>query len=160
MDQIILSAACRIIVGKTGRRLPAYANIREAYVNGPFADYFLYNPPVSVKSLYKYANATTPYPHFLARHYGGSKGYRRTLSDMMGICDACPSIILLRQIQDELYRWVSAYLPVEEACAVCQHYIASDAGRREIAVFFADVVHSAINRENDGNRPTDVSKQL
>lgn len=159
MDQIMLTAVCRIIVGRTGRRLPAYVNIQEAYVNGLFADYHLYNPVVSTKTYYKYANASTPFPHLFARHYGGSTGYRRTLSDMMGICDACTSITLLRQIQDELYRWVSAYLPAEEACAVCQHYIASDAGRREISVFFADVMHHALCRENDGNRPTDVNKQ-
>lgn len=160
MDQIMVAAVCRILVGRTGKRLPAYANIREAYVNGLYADYYLYNKPVSVKSFYKYSNTSAPYPHFLSRHYGGSKGYRRTLSDMMGICDACPSITLLRQIQEELYQWVSAYLPAEEACMVCQHYIASGAGRREISVFFADVMHHALCRENDGNRPTDAGKSL
>lgn len=160
MDQIMLSAVCRIIVGRTGRRLPAYSGIREAYVNGLFADYFLYNPAVSTKTYYKYANATTPYPHFLARHYSGPNGYRRTLSDMMGICDTCTSIVLLRQIQDELYQWVSVYLPVDEASAVCQHYVASNADRREIAVFLADGMHHALSRNNGENRPTDVNTYL
>lgn len=160
MDQIMLAAVCRILVGRTGRRIPAYPGIRDAYTKGLFADYYLFNAVVSTKTYYKYASATTPYPHFLERHYSGPKGYRRTLSDMMGICDACTSIVLLRQIQEELYQWVSAYLPAEEACAVCQHYIASDAGRREISVFFADVMHHALCRENDGNRPTDAGKSL
>lgn len=159
MDQIMLSAVCRTIVGPTGRRLPAYSGIREAYTH-LFADYYCFNSIVCTKSFYKYANASTPYPRFLFRHYGGSKGYRRTLSDMMGICDGCTSLTLLGQIQAELYQWVCAYLPAEEARAVCQHYVATNAGRREIAVFWADVMHSAINRENDGNRPTDESKGL
>lgn len=160
MDQIMLAAVCRIIVGRTGRRLPAYPSIRKAYINGLFRDYYLYNPPVSTKSLYKYANRSVAYPHFLYRHYNGSKGYRRTLSDMMGICDACTSITLLRQIQYELHQWMSGYLPAEEAGTVCQHYVASDTSRHEIAVFWADVMHHAICRNNDGNRPTDVTNQL
>ena len=134
--------------------------IRRAYINGLFRDYYLYNPPVSTKSLYKYANRSVAYPHFLYRHYNGSKGYRRTLSDMMGICDACTSITLLRQIQYELHQWMSGYLPAEEAGTVCQHYVASDTSRHEIAVFWADVMHHAICRNNDGNRPTDVTNQL
>lgn len=158
MDQIMLAAACRIIVGRTGRRLPAYSGIREAYTKGLFADYYLYNPVVSTKTMYKYAGSSTPFPHFLARHYSGPNGYRRTLSDMMGICDTCTSIVLLRQIQNELYQWVSAYLPADEASAVCQHYTASDAGRREISVFFADVMHHALCRNNGENRPTDAGK--
>ena len=89
MDQVMLSAVCRTIVGRTGRRLPAYTDICEAYTKGLFADYYLYNPMVSTKTYYKYANAAVPFPHFLNRHYSGASGYRRTLSDMMGICDAC-----------------------------------------------------------------------
>ena len=160
MDQIMLNTACRIIVGRTGRRLPAYPGIREAYINGLFKDYYLYNPPVSTKTLYKYTNRSVPYPRFLAHHYCGPKGHRRTLSDMMGICDACTSISLLRQIQDELYQWVSSYLPVVEAGTVCQHYVASDANRHEIAVLLADVMHHALCRDYDGNRPTDAGKSL
>lgn len=156
MDQIMLSAVCRTIVGRTGRRLPTYSSIRDAYTKGLFADYYRYNPIVSTKTYYKYANASTPYPHFLMRHYSGANGYRRNLSDMMGIVDACPSITLLRQIQGELHQWISAYLPMEEACAVCQHYVATNASRREIAVYLADIMHHAICRKNVINRPTET----
>ena len=160
MDQIMVSAVCRIIVGRTGRRLPAYLGIRDAYAHGLFADYYLYNPVVSTKTYYKYAAATTPHPHFLFRHYGGSKGYRRTLSDMMGICDSCTSIVMLRQIQDELHQWVSVNLPADEARTVCQHYVESDADRLKIATFMADVMHHALCRNNGGNRPTEEGKGL
>lgn len=160
MDQILLSATCRIIVGRTGRRLPVYSGIRAAYTTGLFADYYRLNPILSTKTYYKYTNATTPYPHFLPKHYSGPKGYHRTLSDMIGICDACTSISLLRQIQDELYQWVSSYLPAEEAGTVCQNYVAPDAGRHEIAVFWADVMHHALCKDYDGKRPTDVNNQL
>ena len=79
---------------------------------------------------------------------------------MIGICDTCTSIVLLRQIQKDLYQWVSGYLPAEEARTVCQNYVASDASRHEIAVFWADVMHHALCRDYDGNRPTDVNNQL
>lgn len=160
MDQIMLNAVCHIIVGRTGRKLPVYSNIRNAYTKGLFADYYLYNPVVGTKTYYKYANTSAPYPHFLLRHYSGPKGYRRTLSDMMGICDACTSIVMLRQIQSELYHLVSTYLPEDELYTVCQHYVASDASRHEIAVFWADVMHHALCRENVGNRPTDAGGNL
>lgn len=160
MDQIMLAAVCRHIVGRTGRRLPAYSGIQEAYTKGLFADYYLYNPTVCAKTCYKYADSATPFPHFLERHYSGSKGYRRTLSDMMGICDACTSIALLHQIQEELHQLVSTFLPPEEASAVCQHYVPSSASRREIAVFFADVMHHAICPDIVANRPTGLSGQV
>ena len=147
MDQIMLAATCRIIVGCNGRRLPAYPDIRAAYTEGLFADYYRYNPYVSTKTCYKYANASTPYPHFLERHYGDPGGYRRNLSDMMGIVDACSSITLLRQIQSELHQWVSAHLTAEEADAVNCNYVAQDANRREVAIYLADVVHYALCRK-------------
>ena len=132
----------------------------ETDTEGLYADYYHYNPYVSTKTYYKYANASTPYPHFLEQHYSGPSGYRRNLSDMMGIVDACPSITLLRQTQSELHQWVSAYLTAEEADAVNCNYVAQDANRREIAIYLADVVHYALCRKNVGNRPTDVGVSL
>ena len=149
----MLSAVCRILVGHNGRRLPAYPDIQAAYTLGLFSDYFKYNPFISRKTAYKYANATMPYPHFLVRHYVSPGGYRRTLSDMMNLVDACPSIFLLRQVQKELRQWVEGHLPAEEAAAVCQNHIAEIASRREIAVFFADTMHYALTRHHVGNRP-------
>lgn len=153
MDQYMLAKTCRTIVGRYGHRLPAYTDIRSAYMYGLFADYHTYNPSVSIKSCYKYANGSTPYPHFLARHYGGANGYRRTLGDMMGIIDACPSITLLWQIQRELYSWVTRYLPPEEVESVCRNYVDQNATRQEMAKFLADIMHHAICRENVANRP-------
>ena len=85
MNQIMLAAVNRIIVGPAGRRIPAYGSIHAAYTLGLYANYYRYNPTVSVQTIYKYANHTTRYPHFWAHHYAGSDGYRRNLSDMMGI---------------------------------------------------------------------------
>lgn len=146
MDQIMLLAICHTIVGRNGKRLPAYADILSAYIYGLFADYFACNPHVTRKTIYKYANGTTPYPHFLIRHYGGVNDYRRTLSDMMNIVDSCPSITQLRQIQDELQQWVSVYLPPEEAYVVNRNYVIHNANRRQIAEYLADVMHHAICR--------------
>lgn len=160
MDQVMLAATCRTIVGCNGRRIPAYPDLRTAYTQGLFADYYRYNPYVTTKTYYKYANTSTHYPHFMEKHYSGSGGYRRNLSDMMGIADTCTSVTLLRQIQSELHQWVSAYLPQGEADVVNRNYAAQDAGRREIAVYLADVMHCAICCENVGNRPTEMGVHL
>ena len=148
MDQTMLVNINRIIIGPTGRRLPAYADIKEAYVKGVYADYYQYNPTLCIKSYYKQSKGAAPYPHFLGNHYSGSSGYRRTLSDMSGICNACCSISLLHQIQEELYQWVTAYLPPDEASALCRHYVKSDADRDQIAGFFATVMHHAHGRKS------------
>lgn len=147
MHQIMLAAVCRIIVGPTGRRIAAYGNIHTAYTQGLFADYYKYNPPVTNKTCYKYANRTTPYPHFLARHYSGASGYRRSLRDMMGVVDACPSINLIRQTQSEVHNWVTAHLPPNAAQTLSQNYVNQSAARREVAAYLADVMHYAINAE-------------
>ena len=160
MDQRMLSALSRIIVGRNGRRLPSYANIKQAYIKGLFADYYCYNPHVSIKTIYKYANATIPYPHFLICHYGGANSYRRTLSDMMGLVDNCPSLTLLRRIQDEVFRWILTYLPGDEAAKVCKNYVDQDATRRDIAVYLADTMHHAIMRDPVANRPSEMYGQL
>lgn len=89
MNQTTLAAVSRIIVGPTGRRIPAYGSIQAAYTLGLYADYYRYNPTVSVQTIYKYAIHATRYPLFGARHYSGTDGYRRNLSDMMGIAGAC-----------------------------------------------------------------------
>lgn len=158
MDQRMLRALCRIIVGPTGRRLPAYPDIQAAY-QGLFADYYRYNPYVSIKTCYKYANASTPYPHFLCRHYDGPKGYSRTLSDVMGVADDCTSITLLRQIQDEVFQWAMAYLPDDESADACKHYVIQNATRRDIAVYLADMLHLAITRDSVENNPSEIEGQ-
>lgn len=155
MDQIMLAAVCRIIVGRYGRRIAAYSDIRSAYTNGLFADYYRFNPLVSVKTYFKYAGAKTPYPHFLERHYGGPKGYLRTLGDMTSICDVCTSIVLLHQIQDELHHWVSVHLPPDEVRLLDTHYVGSESDRREIAVYLADTMHHAICRI-----PSDIHQSM
>lgn len=144
MNQTMLAAVSRIIVGPTGRRIPAYGSIQAAYTLGLYADYYRYNPTVSVQTIYKYANHTTRCPHFWARHYAGTDGYRRNLSDMMGIADACASITLLRQIQDEVHKWVIDHLPPETAFGLNENYVNQDANRHNIAVYLADVMHYAL----------------
>lgn len=160
MDQRLLAATCRIIVGPTGRRLPAYRNILEAYTKGLFRDYYRVNRTRSIKNYYKYTKEAVPYPHFLLRHYGGPKDYRRNLSDMLELVDDCPSIRLLCMIQAELYRWVSAYLPSSEAEEVCQNYVNQNPTRREIAVFLADILHFAIVRNPVENRSTAMKSDV
>lgn len=147
MNQIMLSAICRIIVGQNGRRL-GHTDIRAAYTNGLFADYYCLNPCVCQKTYYKYINASTPYPHFLHQHYGSASDYRRILSDMQNLVDQCASVSLLRQIQAEVFQWIEAHLPPEETAAVCQNYAAQEASRSEISVFFADTLHHAICNSN------------
>lgn len=161
MDQVMLAAICRIIVGPTGRRLPAYGNIETAFAQGLFKDYYSFNPMLSRKTFYKYINESAPFPHFLEKHYGTkSSDYRRTLSDMLELVDNCPSLTLLRQILDEVHQWTKANLPKDEAAKVCKNYVDQNASRREIAIFLADVMHYAITRtENVGHRPSDSGGQ-
>lgn len=144
MNQIMLAAVNRIIVGPAGRRIPAYGSIHAAYTLGLYANYYRYNPTVSVQTIYKYANHTTRYPHFWAHHYAGSDGYRRNLSDMMGIADACASITLLRQIQDEVHMWVIDHLTREIAFVLSKNYVNQYPNRHDIAVYLADVMHYAL----------------
>lgn len=144
MNQVMLAAICRIIVGPRGRRIPAYGDIHTAYTKGLFADYYRYNPLVSVQTVYKYTNQTTPYPHFLAQHYAGDSGYRRNLGDMMGIADACASITQLCQIQGEVHAWVIGHLPPETADSLGCNYVNQDATRRQVAVYLAEIMHYAL----------------
>lgn len=144
MNQMMFTAVSRMIIGQNGRRIPAYPDIQTAYIDGLLADYYTYNPHVSKKTYYKYLRGSIPHPHFIDRHYGGAKGYHRTLSDMVHLTDASASIILLRQIQDEVYQWVMGYLPSDAAASVCRHYISKNATRRDIAIYLADVMHYAI----------------
>lgn len=153
----MLAATCRLVVGHNGRRL-GHPNIKTAYLC-LFADYYRYNAAPCIKTYYKYANTSTPYPHFLTRHYGGANDYRRTLNDMMNLVDTCVSLTLLRQIQDELYRWIVSYLPAEESETVCQNYVAQNPCRRDIAVFFADAMHLAISRDIVANRPSETNEE-
>lgn len=82
----------------------------------------------------------------------------RTLSDMMGVVDACASIALLRQIQDEVHRWVVEKLPPETAALLNRNYVNQDANRHHIAVYLADVMHYAVTWHSispvRGKRPT------
>lgn len=160
MNQLMIAAVCRIIVGPTGRRMPAYRDIQAAYTQGLFADYFSLNPMVSVKTCYKYANRTAPFPHFLEQHYGGSKGYRRTLGDMMGVVDSCPSITLLWQIQSEVYRWVETHLQGEVAFHINENYVNTNASRSQIARYLAVAVHFAVTENFVECRPTDIDPAL
>lgn len=160
MNQIMLWAACRIIVGPTGRRLPAYPDIHAAYTQGLFADYYTYNPQVSIKTCYKYANRTVPFPHFLERHYGTNRGYRRTLSDMMGVVDATPSITLLWQIQSEVHQWILDNSLQNDACCLNANYVETNATRSQIAAYLAGIMHHAVTAESVGNRPTDTGGGL
>jgi len=143
----MLAAICRIIVGRNGRRLDPL-DIKAAYTQSLFADYYRLNPWVCRQTYYKYMNGSTPYPHFLGRHYAGANGYRRNLSDMMGIVDSCTSIVLLRQIQDEVHQWVVTHLSANEVSAINSNYVFGAANRREIAVYLADVMHYALNADN------------
>lgn len=158
MDQKMIRAVCCILVGPTGRRLPAYCNVKDAFTQGLFSDYFTYNSILTSKTFYKYLRATTPFPHFLWRHYGGANDYRRTLNDMMNLVDTCVSLTLLRQIQDELYQWIVSYLPAEESETVCQNYVAQNPSRSDIAVFFSDALHFAMTRDIVANRPSETKE--
>lgn len=146
MNQLMLAAVCRIIIGPTGRRIAAYGSIQAAYSQGLFADYYSYRKPACTKTYYKYANRTVPYPHQLARHYAGARGHHRVLADMMGIADS-GSIPLLRQIQDEVSQWVADHLPPETASDLSKNYVNQGASRHEIAVYLADVMHYAVNAD-------------
>lgn len=144
MNQIMLAAVCRYILGPKGHRNATFGDIHTAYTQVIFADYFRYNPYVSAKTLYKYTNCTSPYPHFLTNHYGGPNGYRRTLGDMMGVVDRCPSITQVWEIQDGIHHWVSTHLPPETAQTLSKHYVNQNTDRREIAVFISNVMHHAV----------------
>lgn len=144
MNQHMLAAICRAIIGPTGRRIAAYPDIQTAYTQGLYADYYRLNPIVCEKTCRKYCCGTTPYPHFLHRHYGDAGGYRRTLADMMDVVDTCPSITQLRSIQDDVHAWVSTHLSAADAQALDAHYAAQDTTRRQIAEYLADVMQYAI----------------
>lgn len=152
MDQRMLAAICRIIVGRNGRRLGPL-DIKTAYTQSLFADYYQYSQWACRQTYYKYMNGSTPYPHFLGRHYAGANGYRRNLSDMMGIVDTCTSIVLLRQIQAEVYQWVITQLPANAISAVNSNYVSGVANRKQIAVYLADVMHYALNVDNLAYNP-------
>lgn len=141
----MLAAVCRHILGPKGHRNAAFGDISTAYTRIIFADYFRYNPHISAKTLYKYTNCTSRYPHFLDNHYGGPRGYRRTLDDMMGVVDQCPSITQLWKIQDGIHHWVSTQLPLETAQNLSSHYVMQNTNRQDIAVYLADIMHYAIS---------------
>lgn len=147
MNQYILTAVCRIIIGSAGHRLTVYPNIQSTYTDGLFADFFRCNPHISAETCRKYCRGTKPYPRPLIRHYRGSDGFRRTLGDMMGICDACPSITLLHTIQEEIHRWVCEHLPETDHRALDAHYIPHNPNRRQIAEYLASVLHYSICHE-------------
>ncbi|MEE0109406.1 MAG: hypothetical protein UEP57_00735 [Oscillospiraceae bacterium] len=144
MNQTVLAAVCRTIVGPTGRRLSAYPGIFYAYTQGLFADYYRTYGTVSDKTLYRYANRDFRFPHFIAQHYRGERGYRRTLGDMMGIADST-GILMLRSIQDDLHKCVAENLPAEDAQVLSRNYVNQNATRNQIAVYLADVMHYAIH---------------
>ena len=144
MNQAILNELCTIIVGKNGKRIAAYGNIRNAYIYGLFADYYRTYPPLCRQTYYKYANCTVRYPHFFAQHYAGEKGYHRTKGDMMGIADNA-SIVLLRQIQREIFEWADAHLPPEDAEALAVYYVNQGANRNQVAIYLAAVMHYALD---------------
>ena len=152
MDQMMLAAVIRIMIGRNGRRIVAFPDIETAYIKGVFADYYSIHPHVTAKTIYKYRRGSQPYPHFLVRHYGAPNGYRRTLSDMMGLVDACPSLLLLRQIQGEVHKWVSAYLPLDEAVSVRCNYVSQNATRGDVAIYLAEMMHYAITHNSPALR--------
>jgi len=150
INQPILAATCRIIIGPTGRRIAAFSDVTTAFTQGIFKDYYRLNHAVCRQSFYKYLKTTQPYPHFLAQHYGPPNGRRRTLSDMMGIVDACTSIMQVRQIQYEVHQWSVTNLSAEEAAALNQNYVAQNASRREVAVYLTDVLQHALGVDETG----------
>ena len=140
INQPMLAAICRILIGPTGRRIAAYFDVTIAVREGLFADYYRLNHAVCRQSYYKYLKTTVPYPHFLAQHYGPPNGRRRTLSDMMGLVDACTSIKQAHQIQEEVYRWIATHLTAEEAALLSRNYVPLNASRREVAEYLTDVM--------------------
>lgn len=143
INQPMIAAITRILIGKTGRRIAAYPDVTTAFTDGLFADYYRLNPVVCRQTYYKYLK-TTPYPHFLARHYGPPNGRRRTLSDMMGLVDACTSIKQAHQIQEEVYRWIATHFTAEEAALLSRNYVPLNASRREVAEYLTDVMQHAL----------------
>ena len=144
MDQLMVNAITRIVLGPTGHRLPIYPDIQSAYIDGLLADYYACHAPVGVKTCYKYITGAVPPPHFWGAHYRRPDGYHRIQSNMTRLVNASPSLIQLRQIQSEVYDWVSGYLPAVKAASVCRHYVAQDATREDIAVYLADIWHYAL----------------
>ena len=152
INQSMLGAIARILIGPTGRRIAAYPDVTTAFAEGLFADYYSLNPVLCRQSYYKYLK-TTPYPHFLSQHYGPPNGRRRTLSDMMGLVDACTSIGQVRQIQSEVHRWIVSHLSAEEAAILHRNYVTENASRREIAEYLTDVIQYALGVDGtDGAR--------
>jgi len=144
ISQSMLAAIVRILIGPTGRRIAAYPDVTTAFAEGVFADYYRLTPILCRQSFYKYLKMTTPYPHFMSQHYGPPNGRRRTLSDMMGLVDACPSRIQIYQIQSEVHQWIVFHLSAEEAIVLNQNYVAQDASRREVAEYLTDVMQYAL----------------
>lgn len=145
MNQFMMASVCRIIIGPTGHRLTVYPNIQSAYMDGLFADFFRYNPHLSEETFRKHCRGTKPYPRNLIRHYSGPTGYRRTLGDMMGVCDACPSLSTLCDIQNEIHRWICEYLPEADHRTLDLHYIADHPSRYQIAQYLAVTLHYSIS---------------
>jgi len=69
---------------------------------------------------------------------------------MMGIVDACTSIMQVRQIQYEVHQWGITNLSAEEAAALNQNYVAQNASRREVAVYLTDVLQHALGVDETG----------
>lgn len=145
MNQYMLAAICRIIIGPTGHRLSAYPNIQSAYMDGLFADFYRCHPRIGEEAFRKYCRGARPYPRPLIRHYSGPAGYRRTLGDTMGICDACPCISLLRDIQADVHRWVREHLSEEITQDLNACYVPYRPSRRQIAEYLASILHYGID---------------
>lgn len=144
INQPLLAAICRILIGPTGKRIAAYPDVTAAFTDVLFADYYRLNPVVCRQTYYKYLKNTVPYPHFLSKHYGPPNGRRRTLSDMMGLVDACTSIGQVRQIQSEVHQWIVSHLSAEEAAILHRNYVTENASRREVAEYLADIMQHAL----------------
>lgn len=63
---------------------------------------------------------------------------------MMGLMNACVSIMQVCQIQSEVHQWVVINLSAEEAATLNRNYVAENASRREVAEYLTDVMQLAL----------------
>lgn len=147
------------IIGRTGRWLPEYGGLLDAYTQGLQASYYMpeyvrvhipkageelchhMEEVISEKTIREYCRGTRRIPHWIIQCYAGEAGYHRVLDDMLGLTHTCTSLHRLRVIQATVHTYLTTALPPDVAVQVERHYTPTGATRDQIALYLADTLY-------------------
>ena len=139
----MLAKVLSAIVGPGGSFMPEYGTLRAVVCDGMFRSYYKKSGQTPSDSLVQnLANGSARPRRWILQHYAGDDGYDRLYSDMVDFVDSCTSLHRLRRIKQGVHKELARACDID--LSRIRHSEREDLTRDEIAEYFTDVLHYAM----------------